>query len=109
MADNLPPSSTDVKESGSLNLPESSGPRRPIMGLLYLYLYLFLTSAVDKVPLAVRFLLITVPAIEKLQLLINQTKINLFMLLINYKAVMTYRGKSGKVPLILNLVLNSEL
>jgi hypothetical protein len=35
MADNLPPSSADVTESGSLNLPEPSGPRRPVMGLLY--------------------------------------------------------------------------
>jgi hypothetical protein len=34
MADNLPPSSADVTESGSLNLPESSEPRRPVMGLL---------------------------------------------------------------------------
>jgi hypothetical protein len=37
MADNLPPSSTDVTESGSLNLPESSGPHRPVMGMLYFY------------------------------------------------------------------------
>jgi hypothetical protein len=36
MADNLPPSSADVTESGSLNLPEHSGPHRPVMGLLYL-------------------------------------------------------------------------
>jgi hypothetical protein len=36
MADNLPPSSADVTESGSLNLPEPSGPHRPVMGLLYL-------------------------------------------------------------------------
>jgi hypothetical protein len=33
MADNLPPSSADVTESRSLNLPESSGPHRPVMGL----------------------------------------------------------------------------
>jgi hypothetical protein len=33
---NLPPSSADVTESGSLNLPEPSGPYRPLMGLLYL-------------------------------------------------------------------------
>jgi hypothetical protein len=39
MADNLRPSSTDVMESGSLNLPEPSGPHRPVMGLLYLYIY----------------------------------------------------------------------
>jgi 3',5'-cyclic AMP phosphodiesterase CpdA len=39
MADNLPPLSADVTESGSLNLPEPSGPHRPVMGLLYLYLF----------------------------------------------------------------------
>jgi hypothetical protein len=33
-ADNLPPSSADVTESGSLNLPEPSGPHRPVMGSL---------------------------------------------------------------------------
>jgi hypothetical protein len=38
MADNLPPSSADVTESGSLNLPEPSGPHRHVMGLLYLTL-----------------------------------------------------------------------
>jgi hypothetical protein len=38
MADNLPPLSADVTEYGSLNLPELSGPHRPVMGLLYLYL-----------------------------------------------------------------------
>jgi hypothetical protein len=35
-ADNLPHSSADVTESGSLNLPELCGPHRPVMGLLYL-------------------------------------------------------------------------
>jgi hypothetical protein len=30
MTDNLPPSSADVMESGSLNLPEPSGPHRPV-------------------------------------------------------------------------------
>jgi hypothetical protein len=35
--DNLPLSSADVTETGSLNLPEPSGPHRPVMGLLYLY------------------------------------------------------------------------
>jgi hypothetical protein len=35
MADNLPPSSADVTESGILNLPEPSGSHRPVMGLLY--------------------------------------------------------------------------
>jgi hypothetical protein len=35
MADNLPPSSADVTESGSLNLPELSGPRRPVVGLFF--------------------------------------------------------------------------
>jgi hypothetical protein len=34
---NLPLSSADVTESGSLNLPEPSGPHRPVMGMLYLY------------------------------------------------------------------------
>jgi hypothetical protein len=37
MADNLPPSIADVMESGSLNLPEPSGPHRPVMGLIYLF------------------------------------------------------------------------
>jgi hypothetical protein len=40
MADNLPLSSADVTESGSLKLPEPSGPHRPVMGLLYLYMRL---------------------------------------------------------------------
>jgi hypothetical protein len=31
-ADNLPPSSADVMESGNINLPEPSGPHRPVMG-----------------------------------------------------------------------------
>jgi hypothetical protein len=38
MADNQPPSSADVTESGSLNLPEPCGPHRPVMGLVYLFL-----------------------------------------------------------------------
>jgi hypothetical protein len=37
MADNLQPSSADVMESGSLNLPEPSGPHRPVKGLLFLF------------------------------------------------------------------------
>jgi hypothetical protein len=36
-AENLPPSSADVTESGSLNLPEPSGPHRPVMGMLYMF------------------------------------------------------------------------
>jgi hypothetical protein len=40
-ADNLPPSSADVTESGTLNLPEPYGPHRPAMGMLYLYLYMY--------------------------------------------------------------------
>jgi hypothetical protein len=40
MADNLPPSSADVTESESLNLPELSGPHSPVMGLLYRFLLL---------------------------------------------------------------------
>jgi hypothetical protein len=47
MADNLPRSSADVTESGSLNLPEPSGPHRPVMGLLYLYLYQRLIDSSD--------------------------------------------------------------
>jgi hypothetical protein len=43
MADNLPPSSADITESGSLNLPELSEPHRPVMGMFYLYLYLSLS------------------------------------------------------------------
>jgi hypothetical protein len=39
MPDNLQPSSADVTESGSLNLPELFGPHRPVMGLIYLYLF----------------------------------------------------------------------
>jgi hypothetical protein len=39
MADNLPLSSADVTESGSLNLPEPSGPHRPVMRMLYLFYY----------------------------------------------------------------------
>jgi hypothetical protein len=37
-ADNLPTSSADVTESGRLNFSEPSGPHRPVMGMLYLYL-----------------------------------------------------------------------
>jgi hypothetical protein len=37
MAENLTPSSANITESGSLNLPENSGPHRPVMGLLYLF------------------------------------------------------------------------
>jgi hypothetical protein len=36
-AGNLPLSSADVMESGSLNLPEPSGAHRPVMGLFYLF------------------------------------------------------------------------
>jgi hypothetical protein len=46
MADNLPPSSADVMESGSLNLPESSGPYSPVMGLIYLYLLVYVLSVI---------------------------------------------------------------
>jgi hypothetical protein len=34
-ADNLPPSSVGVTESGSLNLSEHSGPHRAVMGMLF--------------------------------------------------------------------------
>jgi hypothetical protein len=37
MAENLPPSSANVTEFGNLNLPEHSGPHRPVMGMLYLF------------------------------------------------------------------------
>jgi hypothetical protein len=37
-ADNLRPSSANVTESGSLNLPENSGPHRPVMGMRYIFL-----------------------------------------------------------------------
>jgi hypothetical protein len=36
MAENPPPSSADVMESGSLNLSE---PHRPVIGLLYFVVY----------------------------------------------------------------------
>jgi hypothetical protein len=45
MADNLPPSSADVTESGSLNLAEPSGPYRPVMGLFYLLPFYYMSSA----------------------------------------------------------------
>jgi hypothetical protein len=35
MADNLSPSSADVTESGSLNIPAPSGSHRAVVGLLY--------------------------------------------------------------------------
>jgi hypothetical protein len=39
MADNLSPSSAHVMEYGSVNLPDPSGTHRPVMGLLYLFIY----------------------------------------------------------------------
>jgi hypothetical protein len=45
-ADSLPPSSADVTKSGSLNLPELSGPHRPVMGLLYFLLAVHVSGAV---------------------------------------------------------------
>jgi hypothetical protein len=44
MADYLIPSSADITESVSLNFPEHFMPHRPVVGLLYLYLYLFPTT-----------------------------------------------------------------
>jgi hypothetical protein len=44
MADNLSPSSADVTESGSLNLPEPSGPHRAVMELLYLFTYMWVSG-----------------------------------------------------------------
>jgi hypothetical protein len=46
MADNLPPSSADVTESGSLNNSEPSGTHRPAMGMFYLYLYVFYNDVI---------------------------------------------------------------
>jgi hypothetical protein len=40
MVDNLPPSSADVTESGSLNLSEPPGPHRHVMGLLHFFTFL---------------------------------------------------------------------
>jgi hypothetical protein len=37
MADNLPPSSADVTESGSFNVPEPPGPHRAVMGIIKKY------------------------------------------------------------------------
>jgi hypothetical protein len=42
MTDNLRPSSADITESGSLNLPEPSGPHRPVMGMLYLLIIIII-------------------------------------------------------------------
>jgi hypothetical protein len=44
MVDKLQPSNVDVMKSGSLNLPELSGPHRPVMGLLHLYLSVLTTA-----------------------------------------------------------------
>jgi hypothetical protein len=41
-ADNQQPSSADVTESGSLNLPEPSGPHGPVMGMLFYNLELLI-------------------------------------------------------------------
>jgi hypothetical protein len=37
MADNVPPSSADVTKSGSLNVPQPSGPHRPVMGFPFTF------------------------------------------------------------------------
>jgi hypothetical protein len=47
MADNLPPSSADVMESGSLNLPDPSGPHRPVVGLLCLSVFPYVIQRVE--------------------------------------------------------------
>jgi hypothetical protein len=58
-ADNLAPSCADVTESGILNLPEPSGLHRPVMGMLYLYLFytilMFWISPVALVFLTTKF------------------------------------------------------
>jgi hypothetical protein len=46
-ADNLSPSSGDVTEYGSLNLPEPCGPHRAVMGMLYLYILAYLVCGVS--------------------------------------------------------------
>ena len=40
-ADNLPPSCAVVMKSGNLNFLEPSGHLGPVMGLLYLYKYIY--------------------------------------------------------------------
>jgi hypothetical protein len=58
VADNLPPSKTDVMKSGSLGLPEPSGPHRAVMGMLkcsYVYLLLdFEKLKYRKLPLHIK-------------------------------------------------------
>ena len=39
---NFPPSCAVVMKSGNLNFPEPSGHRRPVTGLIYLYIFLLL-------------------------------------------------------------------
>jgi hypothetical protein len=48
-AKNLPPSSADVTESGSFNLPEPSGPHRPVMGMLYVFNSMFSSGSFHEV------------------------------------------------------------
>jgi hypothetical protein len=46
MADNLPPSRANVMESGCIKLSEPSGANGPVMGLLYIYLLLYVLSVI---------------------------------------------------------------
>jgi hypothetical protein len=45
-ADSLPPSSADVTESGSLDLPQPSGPHRAVMAMLIMEASAMLTEPV---------------------------------------------------------------
>jgi hypothetical protein len=46
-AENLPLSSADVMESGSLNVPEPAGPHRPVMGMPLNFFITELVNAVE--------------------------------------------------------------
>jgi hypothetical protein len=69
MADNLPHSSADVTESGSLNLPEPSGPHRPVMGLLYLY-FMTLENRTVYEDLYIYFLILLIPLVTQSKALV---------------------------------------
>jgi hypothetical protein len=56
IADNPPPSSADVTESGSLTLPEPSGPHRPVMVLLHLFIMVNVPTVIQFRPNSVIFL-----------------------------------------------------
>jgi hypothetical protein len=84
-AENLPLSSADVTESGSLNLPEPSGPHRAVMGLLYLLsctLYHIITYISYSI--------------------INQIKYHIYRIVYRYYHVLCY------VIIIINMMKTSE-